>query len=309
MEAEEGMQVTPRGPESATSRPDAAVSASRDLRKAIDRSSPEPVWQQVRADVVRRIQDGDFDEAVPGEHVMAAEYGVSRQTVRLALRSLRESGVVTAGRGHMSKVARSIDQPVGTLYSLFSSVEAAGMLQASRVRALDIRTDSAAAEHLQLPPSAELLYLERVRFADGDPMAIDQVWLPARVAAPLLEADFGHTALYREMADRLGLQPRGGREEIDAIVLTDQEAATLHVWSGAPGFAVRRLGCLNGQPIEWRHTVIRADRFRLLVTFTPDGTYRIVPSPAPRDDHAPTPAVITGQPRRSGRGPQSGGAH
>ena len=236
----------------------------------VDRSRGVALWKQVLDDVTRRIEAREFDDAFPGENVLRAEYGVSRQTVRQALRSLRESGLVTAARGRPPQlVAPAIQQPLGTLYSLFASVEAAGMNQTSQVRVLDRRTAPDAAEKLDLNSDAELVYLERLRLADGEPLALDRAWLPARLAAPLLDADFTHTALYREMAQLCGIEPRGGREAIDAVVLTPGEAADLQTATGSAAFSVFRLGCASGQKVEWRHTLVRADRFRVTTQFSP----------------------------------------
>lgn len=235
-----------------------------------------PLWSQLGDDLVRRIDAGEFGDVFPGELVLAEDYGVSRQTVRTALRSLREAGIVSAERGRHSKVlAPQIEQPLGGLYSLFASVRAAGMTQRSEVLALVRTQHPPAAAQLDLPATTPLVHLSRVRFADEEPLAVDRVWLPATWATPLLEADFSHTALYTELAHRCGVHPRGGREEIDAVVLTGETARLLAVPVGSPAFAIHRLGCDADQPVEWRETVVRADRFRLRAEFAPHAGYRL----------------------------------
>jgi len=246
--------------------------------RPLDRDADTPLWMQLLADVHRRIDNREFDDAFPGEIALQDQYGVSRYTVRRALQSLRDAGVVSAGRGQSPRVAHpGIEQPLGTLYSLYASVESAGMTQRSSVFTLAEVTDSDAAGHLGLAPGDPLIYLERLRLADDQPLALDHAWLPAVVARPLLRADFSHTALYRELADRCGVHPRGGQEEIDAVTLTPDEAQRLDCPTGAAAFAVRRLGCAEGRPIEWRHTLVRADRFRLLAHFSPTTGYRVDP--------------------------------
>jgi DNA-binding GntR family transcriptional regulator len=63
-----------------------------------------------------------------------------------------------------------------------------------------------------------LFRMERIRLAGDEPLALDTVWLPAHLGAPLLEADFTHTGLYDELAARAGVRVDGGREHIRAIV-------------------------------------------------------------------------------------------
>ena len=241
----------------------------------LDRCASEALWRQLRDDLRRRLDAGDFAEAFPGELALAEQYAVSRYTVRAALRELRESGLVTAERGQAPRVAVAgdIEQPLGALYSLFASVEAAGMEQRSVVRALDLRADAVVADQLALEASTPLLYLERLRLTDDIPLAVDRVWLPASLAAPLLGVDFGHTALYEELASRCGVRLTGGRETLRAVVPTPAEARLLQVDEHAAAFAIHRLGCIQGQPVEWRHTLIRGDRFSMLAQFSARGGY------------------------------------
>jgi len=245
--------------------------------RAIDRASALPLWAQVHADLRRRLDANEFTDTFPGELALVAEYAVSRHTVREALRRLRSEGIVTAQRGRAPRVARPsvIEQSLGALYSLFASVEATGQVQRSVVRALDLRTDEIVAARLGLAESMSLLYLERLRLAGEEPLAVDRVWLPASLAAPLLEADFTHTALYDELARRCGVQLSGGREQLRAVVPTAAERALLGIGVGVAAFVIDRLAYSGGQPAEWRHTLVRGDRFTVSTEFSARDGYRL----------------------------------
>ncbi|HYF74904.1 MAG TPA: GntR family transcriptional regulator [Nocardioides sp.] len=236
---------------------------------AIDRGSPTPLWAQVRADIERRLRRGEFADSFPGELALVEQYAVSRHTVREALRQLRASGLVDAGRGRASRVAATeITAPQGTLYSLFAAAQAAGRHQRSIVRALDARADGTVAVRLGLEESTPLVYLERIRLLDDEPLAMDRVWLPAHLAAPLLDADFTRTSLYGELRDRCGVRLTGGREQIRAVVPTTAERVLLAVPDRTAAFAIDRTGELGGQPVEWRQSVVRGDRFSLATDLT-----------------------------------------
>jgi GntR family transcriptional regulator len=258
-----------------------AVSGSRDIAAPheLDRGSPVPLWAQLRSDLRRRLEEGAFDDGFPGELLLTAQYGVSRQTVRTALAGLRAEGVVVAERGRRPRVADQavITQPVGALYSLFASVEAAGLRQASIVRARDVRADAVIAERLRLEASVPLFRLERLRLAGGEPLALDTVWLPADLAAPLLDADFSHTALYDELAARAGVRLTGGREHIRAVVPSPAEQRLLGLRGPAGALAIDRLGYAGSRPIEWRQTLIRGDRFSLAADFSARTGYQLHP--------------------------------
>lgn len=235
----------------------------------IDRDSPLPLWAQVRSDITDRLRRGEFSEEFPGEMALVLAYGVSRHTVREALRRLREDGLLQSSRGRPTTTAvEEIAQPQGTLYSLFASVEAAGQHQTSVVRALDARADGTVAARLGMEESTPLIYLERLRLADDEPLAIDRVWLPAWLASPLLSADFTATSLYGELDARCDVRLTGGSEHVRAVVPTSAERRLLRTDEGTAALAIDRVGELRGQPVEWRQTVVRGDRFTLTTDFS-----------------------------------------
>lgn len=242
-----------------------------------DRASPLPLWAQVHDDLRRRLTAGEFATAFPGELALMAEYGVSRHTVREALRRLRAEGLVVAERGRAPRVGPvpEIDQPMGALYSLVASVEAAGLPQRSEVRALDVRADAVVAGRLGLDGSAPLVHLERLRYAGDEPLALDRAWLPAELAAPVLDADFTSTALYAALAERTGIRVTGGQEQVRAVTLTPAQRTLLRAPADAAAFLIDRIGCAHGRPVEWRQSLVRGDRFTLSAQFSPATGYRL----------------------------------
>ena len=129
-----------------------------------DRNSPLPLWAQVLADLRARLARGEFTGRFPGDEELRDTYGVSRHTVREAVRRLQAEGVIERGRGRGTFVTGTvIEQPLGALYSLFRSVEAQGFVQRSVVRYLEERRDEEAAKVLGRPPDEPLVYLERLR--------------------------------------------------------------------------------------------------------------------------------------------------
>ncbi len=235
----------------------------------LDRSSPMPLWAQLEQELQHRLDRGEFDERFPTDSELVEEYGVSRHTVREAIRHLNKTGILRRERGRGTVVNRSeFEQPLGALYSLFDSVESSGAEQRSTVVELGEVTDPAIAERLELEPDAPLLYLERVRFAGGEPLAIDRAWLPLTVAAPLLDSDFGHTALYDELEQKCGLRPTAGWERIAPVIPAAADRDALSMRRGEAAFFLERRSEVAGSPIEWRTTTIRGDRYRFVATWT-----------------------------------------
>lgn len=248
----------------------------------LERSSAVPLWLQLQRDLAARVRAGEFTGTFPSELALTGEYRVSRQTVRQALRQLRASGVVTGARGRQPRVASpaAIERPLGALYSLFATAEAAGLPIWSKVRTFGVRADGVVAPRLGLEESAPLVYLDRLRLAGDQPLALDQIWLPALLAEPLLAADFTRAGFYEELAQRTGIRLDGGEERINAVTLTDIQRRLLECPPGCGAFAVRRLGRSRGRPVEWRHLLIRGDRFPLTASFAARSGYCVSPAAA-----------------------------
>ena len=198
----------------------------------LDRSSTLPLWAQLETELRRAIDEGDFDDRFPTDLELTRRYDVSRHTVREAVGRLQADGLLTRVRGRGTVVERpEFEQRLGALYSLFSSIEAAGVEQRSEVLAVGMVNDPVAAEHLGLEPDVELFRLERLRFADDEPLAIDTAWLPAELCRPLLDADFTHTALYDELERRTGCRPDRGWERIAPVIPSPSQQALLRALS------------------------------------------------------------------------------
>ncbi|WP_245782603.1 GntR family transcriptional regulator [Actinokineospora terrae] len=222
-------------------------------------------WQRVQDDLLRRIRAGEFAAHFPSEAEVVAEYEVSRTTARRALQRLRAEGVVTAERGKRPRlrVEQGVEQPLGTLYSLNASVRTAGLTQRSVVRRLEVHADGVVADHLGLDGSTPLVHLERLRLAGDEPLALDRVWLPADHGRALLTADLTAIGVYAVL-ERTGLHLDRARENIRAVAFSSLERTLL---TCPVGLSIHRLSHAQGQPMEWRHTLVRGDRFTLTAAF------------------------------------------
>jgi GntR family transcriptional regulator len=221
----------------------------------------QPLWAQVLADLRRRLEAEEFADHFPADAELVEQYQVSRHTAREAVRHLQADGLLERRRGQGSFLTKAaIEQPLGTLYSLYRAIEDAGAVQHSFVRFLEERRDDKAEAMLGCP-GLPLVYLERVRLADGEPVALDCSWLPARWCRPLLSVDFGHTALYEELAQRCGIRLTSGWERIRPVLPDRTQRGLLGLEAHQPAFAIERLATSAEGPVEWRHGVIRADRF------------------------------------------------
>jgi len=245
----------------------------------VDRTSPMPLWAQVEADLRRCLEAGEFDDSFPTDLQLTQMYDVSRHTVREAVRHLNKTGVLKRERGRGTVVNKTeFEQSLGTLYSLFKSVESAGVEQTSEILCCEVVVDPAAASNLELPEDAELVLIERMRYAGGSPLAVDRAWLPKSIAEPLLAIDWSHTALYDELAKAGAPVPNQGWERLTPIVPTPADRNRLELRKADAAFYLERLGKRDGKPIEWRTTIIRGDRYRFVSDWSAGGQSQLRPT-------------------------------
>ncbi len=243
-----------------------------------------PLWAQLLSDLRARLAAGEFNDRFPTDQELVDEYGVSRHTVREAVRRIQAEGILDRRRGRGTYVKQvEFEQPLGTLYSLFRSIEAAGAGQTSVVLAKEVRTDATVAEQLDLPPDTELFYLERLRLAGEQSLAVDRAWVPNDIAGPLMDADFARTALYDELATLCGIQPETGTEIIRPVIPDDADREQLGLEEGEAAFLILRKTAAGGRPLEWRESVVRGDTYSFRIDWTggPDsGVPELVPDEA-----------------------------
>ncbi|MCP4435738.1 MAG: GntR family transcriptional regulator [Actinomycetia bacterium] len=235
---------------------------------SVDRASPLPLWAQVESDLRRRMDRGEFDERFPTDEELVDSYEVSRHTAREAVRRLSQEGLVVRERGRGTVLAGGhVEQPLDSMYSLFEAVEAGGLEQTSEVLGQRTVTDAEAAGALGLEPDASLVLIERLRRADGEPLAVDRVWLPEQVGTPLAGTDWSHTSLYEQLAQHGTGRPDSGWERVRAVMPSQQDAERLGLDGPDAVFCLERLGQVADRPVEWRRSLVRADRFAVVTRF------------------------------------------
>lgn len=235
----------------------------------LDRDRDEPLWSQLERELRRRMEAGHFGDRFPTDRELMEIYGVSRHTARHAVGQLGADGIVRRARGVGTSVdRRTFERSLGSLYSLFQVVEECGVAQRSEVQALELVREPEAAERLGLDPDAELVFLDRIRYAGAEPLAVDQVWLPATVAMPLLQADFSHTSLYNELERAIGRRPNEGWERIRPAMPSAEVRSRLDLDEDEAVFSIERMGTCSGEPVEWRITHIRGHRFTFVADWT-----------------------------------------
>jgi DNA-binding GntR family transcriptional regulator len=234
----------------------------------IDRTSPIPLYFQVTAQLEAAIDAGQLTpgDRLPNEIDLADSLGLSRPTMRRALEELVGKGLVVRKRGHGTEVANTQVHRRVELTSLYDDLDAAGQNPTTEVLKLDPRRLNAkAATMIGLDPATPVVYVERLRFAEGRPLAVMHNWLPPPFADVTSE-DLARDGLYRILRAR-GVMPQVAKQRITARSASQREARLLKIRRGRPLITMQRTAYdTDGQAIEYGDHVYRADGYAIEVT-------------------------------------------
>jgi GntR family transcriptional regulator len=233
----------------------------------IDHQSPVPKYFQLREILLDLVESElDADQAIPSERELATRFGLSRMTVRQAVDHLVSEGRLYRVQGKGTFVARpKIEMPL-RLASFTEDMRARGLEPGSRD--LDRRTDAASAHlarALQIAPGDPVHVIERLRTADGIPMAVERSHIPEAVAPGLVDASLAGRSLYDVLASRYGVLLDRGDQTIEAGIADPTDAALLDLPGGSAVLLLQRRSFAGGRPVEFAVSTYRADRYQLHV--------------------------------------------
>jgi DNA-binding GntR family transcriptional regulator len=229
----------------------------------VDRSSPVPLYFQVATRLQELIERGEIGVGarIENEVDLAERLGVSRPTTRRAIQYLVERGMLVRKRGVGTQVVHpKVRRPV-ELSSLYDDLITSD--RTPRTTVLDLRVMAAPdpiAAALEITPGSEVTWIERLRYAGGEPLALMHNAIPAGVLR-LTREDLAERGLY-ELLRRAGHVPRIATQVIGARSATAAEARTLDEKRGASLLTMTRTAWdASGRALEYGSHVYRASRY------------------------------------------------
>lgn len=227
----------------------------------LDQHSSQPLYLQLqralRAAIDNRILSSD--EALPAERDLAADFNVSRITVRKALAGLVSEGLLLRRQGAGNFVSARVEKNFSALTSFSEDMRARGRKPRSvwlKRSAGTVTPEEALA--LRLSPGTPVYRFHRLRFADDTPMALEFATIVA-TALPALDAvdDSLYVAL-----ERSGHRPTRALQRLRAVLLNAEQADLLNARAGDAGLLVERLGSLrDGRAVEFSQSYYRGDMY------------------------------------------------
>jgi DNA-binding GntR family transcriptional regulator len=222
----------------------------------LDHSSPVPLYYQAARLLEEAIEDGRLPRAskLESESDLAERLGISRPTMRAAIKRLVDKGLVVRRRGIGTIVAPQPVKRAVALTSLYDDLKEAGREPETRVLGFEeVPCPPEIAENLTLEVGVPVLSLDRLRVANSGahaPIALMHNVVPTGLLE-IEERDLERTGLY-ELFRRSGIAPHVATQHIGARRAGAEEAELLEIRPGDPVLTMTRIAYdTGGRPIEY----------------------------------------------------------
>jgi GntR family transcriptional regulator len=225
--------------------------------------------ERIATSLEREIRSGRMarGEQLPGEVSLARRFGVSRNTVRIALAELNEAGLITTRTGKGSFVLFD-GRPMNSRLGWAHALAAQGVQTQVRVLGITAARDEELAARLELG-SPELILIERVRGAAAELVSYERSWVPAVGALRELPRTGLAGGSLTEVLNQAGLWMDHGEQRLSGRPIDAREAELLGRGAGEWFLNTQRTSwTADDSFVEHVDSLLDPAHFQLSLTFS-----------------------------------------
>jgi GntR family transcriptional regulator len=242
------------------------VSAGNSFHFLLDQRSFVPYYEQIVEHIRTLIKERKLTEGqtFSSEGEIARMLGISKMPVRQAFQKLRSEGLLVVSRGKRPIIGSGkLPWNFQQLRGFSEEMRRRGLQPSAKVISLERkRAESEVMQSLQLRPEDEVYCLKRLRYVDGQPVAVVTSFLPAEIFPEIHKQDLQGQSLY-QIFEQVYKRKLHWAEEVIGAAIANSEDATL--LQAAPGIAVLLIKETTYDTrevaIEYSVSVLRGDRY------------------------------------------------
>ena len=236
----------------------------------LEHESAIPLYQQLENDIKDKIASGEYKsgQMLPSENKYCEMYQVSRVTVRNAITDLVDQGILIRKHGKGTFVANQKISNNLVKFQGFTSTCRENHIE-TKTHILCVRRQEASLydmRTLNLKEGDDIIYIKRIRYADGHPVIIEHVHLPYHEYSFLLREDMENRSLYAVIEKNTGSTPESycyAKLCLEASAATPEEALFLDIPAGSPLFILKEEVISDqGTPIHWTKQIMSGSYFK-----------------------------------------------
>ena len=228
-----------------------------------------PLYAQVENAIIDRIANGSLvpGNRLPSEDSLVEEHAVSRTTIRAAIQSLVQRGLVEIRRGKGTFVMEpKITQELTELTGFVEDMQTLGRLPTAKV--LDQRivpADEVVARRLALRPGVSVVRIQRVRLADGKPLSFDETYLPKELGEKVMANNLKTEPIFALLEQKYQTPLVEAEYQLEAVCADATVAKALRVSLGSAIFLIERTSySLGHRPVDYEKLHYRGDQIRFV---------------------------------------------
>ncbi|MHA3066553.1 GntR family transcriptional regulator [Lacticaseibacillus saniviri] len=224
-----------------------------------------PVYIQIHNQIKQDIEAGKWKigDRIPSERDLAVTFGVSRMTLRQAVQTLVDEGVLERRIGAGTYVAsQKVQEKVSGVTSFTDLMLTQGKQPSSKTISYHVAKPSLSEiEKLKLPEDAQVLRMERIRYADDVPISFEVATVPYSLISSFSKSEV--TRSFYHTLEHKGQYILGGAQQtVSAMLASERIAEYLDIKRNEPILRLRQVSFLqDGQPFEYVRTQYVGTRF------------------------------------------------
>jgi GntR family transcriptional regulator len=228
-----------------------------------------PLYAQVENVIIDRISDGSLPPGtrLPSEDDLVQEYAVSRTTIRAAIQSLVQRGLVEIRRGKGTFVTQpKITQELTELTGFVEDMQALG--RHANAKVLDQRVvpaNQVVARQLALSQGTPVVRIQRVRLADAIPLSFDETYLPKQLGEKVMADNLETDPIFSLLEQKYRTPLVEAEYRLEAVCADPTVAKALRIDVGSPIFLIERTSYSIGhRPVDYEKLHYRGDQIRFV---------------------------------------------
>ena len=216
--------------------------------------TPKQQHQQIAAELRKQIRNGSLPpgEVVPSESNLCKEFDCARGTIRRAMATLRQEGLISSGQGRRTRVLDTVPtQSFDGVVSFTQWCQKLGIQPGQQTQWVTRHPAGAElAAHLELEKAEQIVSVFRLRLMDGVPAMVERLNYPFEVGQHILTFDTDSGSIYQQLL-RCEVDMAYATRTIDAVPADESDSELLGIELGTPLLRVRRRAfSLDGTPVE-----------------------------------------------------------
>lgn len=228
-----------------------------------------PIYMKIHDQIQRYIEQGKWKvgDRLPAERVLAEQFSVSRMTLRQAIQTLADEGILERKVGSGTYVAsQRVQEKMSGITSFTEIIRNQGKVPTSKTIAYKVtKPNLQEQEVLHLQAEDPILRMERIRFADGVPICVEKTSIPYTYVSCLKKEEVS-SSLYASLKEKEHLLPGKAVQKITASLASERLAQLLALQAGDAVLQLQQTTYLqDGRPLEYVQSYYASKRFEYVL--------------------------------------------